>query len=95
MKVRVEIVEDDGHSVELHAVTSHPVFGWQALKEPRPMILKAKDVIVLEVPAGTSIIGVRGASHAEPEKKRPDQLPDPPGTPFRAERILDGGGRRE
>lgn len=95
MKVKVEILEDDGYQLELHAVSSHPTFGWQPLKEPRPLKAKKADVFVLEVPAGTSIVGVRGAPLTEPDKPRPVQPPDPPGTPWRAERIFDGGGRRE
>lgn len=95
MKVRIEVLEDDGYQLELYAVQSHPTFGWMPLKEPRPLKAQKADVFVLEVAPGTSIIGVRGAPKAEPEKGRPLQPPDPVGTPFRAERILDGGGRRE
>lgn len=95
MKVRIEVLEDDGYELELHAVGSHPTFGWQPLKEPRPMKAQKGNVFELTVAPGTSIIGVRGAPKAEPEKARPVQPPEPVGTPYRPEKILDGGGRRE
>lgn len=96
MKVRIEVLEDDGYELELHAVSSHPTFGWMPLKEPRPMKAQKADVFELTVPPGTSIIGVRGAAKDDPKKdERPKQLPEAIGTPYRAEKILDGGGRRE